>query len=384
VQPIGLGSEPKSAIVGEMHIRTLGALFGSVGGIGAGALTQSPQYSYLALPIAIASGIVLLGAVLAFSFSNRQSIRSWIRRLEPSYITLIALLVAAIAMAWQMYRGPVSRQTDLNNISSFQGELAAGKQAAETARQAADKLRQKDAREIAALNQMLAEERAKPAPQTRSPMAPAPEVNIGGGIGKMTGGSANHLYAFGNQYYGTTSAQVLKGQLRIPTFATPKDKQKFLAALDEISKLANGDLSGIMMPLIDAVGNDPLVDINHLDLALKSLDELLTKAVSISTQLQAIFQRYPPAYRADLEQVLPEQPGKVMSDFIVVLRGFRQSVETIAQVKEKHPDDRELLDGMVTNLESQAEMVRNTIPGRIIAVANERIPYFKKELTAKD
>jgi predicted RND superfamily exporter protein len=83
-----------------MRLRTLGAIFGSVGGIGAGALTQSQEYSYLALPVAVASGLVLVIVTIWFLWSHRRRIWGEFRRLGPLYVILFGLIVALGGAAW--------------------------------------------------------------------------------------------------------------------------------------------------------------------------------------------------------------------------------------------------------------------------------------------
>jgi hypothetical protein len=61
-----------------MQIQTFGAWTASIGSIGAGALTQSPEYSFLALPVAIASGCAWLMVLGVFLFRNRKGIFGWL------------------------------------------------------------------------------------------------------------------------------------------------------------------------------------------------------------------------------------------------------------------------------------------------------------------
>jgi hypothetical protein len=60
-----------------MQLPTFGAWSATIGSIGAGALTQSPEYSFLALPVAIASGVVWLVVLAVFVVRNRKGIRTW-------------------------------------------------------------------------------------------------------------------------------------------------------------------------------------------------------------------------------------------------------------------------------------------------------------------
>jgi hypothetical protein len=61
-----------------MQLQTFGAWSASILSIGAGALTQSPEYSFLALPVAIASAIAWLVVLAVFIYRNRHRIsRRW-------------------------------------------------------------------------------------------------------------------------------------------------------------------------------------------------------------------------------------------------------------------------------------------------------------------
>jgi len=55
-----------------MQPKTFGGLSATIGSIGAGALTQSPEYSFLALPVAIGSGLVWLLLATIYLYRNRN------------------------------------------------------------------------------------------------------------------------------------------------------------------------------------------------------------------------------------------------------------------------------------------------------------------------
>ena len=57
-----------------MQLQTFGSWSAGTLSVGAGALTQSPEYSFLALPVAIASGIVWLIVLAVFIYRNRRRI----------------------------------------------------------------------------------------------------------------------------------------------------------------------------------------------------------------------------------------------------------------------------------------------------------------------
>jgi hypothetical protein len=65
-----------------MRLATFGTFSNSALSIGAGALTQSPDYSYLALPLAKASGVFWLVLLAVFMFHQRREIwvfmHSWL------------------------------------------------------------------------------------------------------------------------------------------------------------------------------------------------------------------------------------------------------------------------------------------------------------------
>ncbi len=66
-----------------MQVRTFGTLSATFLSVGAGALTQSAEYSYLALPLAIAAGVVWLILLVIFLYRNRRSIKVWLKDVEP-------------------------------------------------------------------------------------------------------------------------------------------------------------------------------------------------------------------------------------------------------------------------------------------------------------
>lgn len=72
--------------------------------MGAGALTQSPDYSYLALPVAIVSGTLFVVLGIMYLISNRREIRALARYVEPSHIIVLGLLIAAAGVIWQYTR----------------------------------------------------------------------------------------------------------------------------------------------------------------------------------------------------------------------------------------------------------------------------------------
>jgi hypothetical protein len=63
-----------------------------------------PAYSFLALPVAIASGVVWLIVLTVFMIRNRKSFRVWIAKVEPWHIVALGLLIAAIGVVWQQSR----------------------------------------------------------------------------------------------------------------------------------------------------------------------------------------------------------------------------------------------------------------------------------------
>jgi len=89
-----------------MRLQTFGAWTGTVGSIGAGALTQSTQYSYLALPLAIASGIVWLCVLAVFLYTHRRDIRARSAKLEPIHLIILGLVIALGGAGWQIFRIP--------------------------------------------------------------------------------------------------------------------------------------------------------------------------------------------------------------------------------------------------------------------------------------
>jgi hypothetical protein len=82
-----------------MQLQTFGTWSATIGSVGAGALTQSPQYSFLALPVAIASGVLWLLLLLVFLYRNRVIIWNWIRGTRRRKMSIgLALIIGACAM----------------------------------------------------------------------------------------------------------------------------------------------------------------------------------------------------------------------------------------------------------------------------------------------
>lgn len=89
-----------------MQLRTFGALSNTALSIGAGALTQSPEYAHLALPVAIASGVVWLVFLVAFLYRNRKEIVPFLAKIKLAYFLVLALAISTGANAWLFYRSP--------------------------------------------------------------------------------------------------------------------------------------------------------------------------------------------------------------------------------------------------------------------------------------
>jgi hypothetical protein len=87
-----------------MRLQTFGALSNSALSIGAGALTQSPEYAHLALPVAIASGAVWLVFLAAFLYRNRNEIAPLLAKIKLAYFLVLALAISIGANAWLFYR----------------------------------------------------------------------------------------------------------------------------------------------------------------------------------------------------------------------------------------------------------------------------------------
>jgi hypothetical protein len=92
-----------------MRIQTFGTLSGVILSIGAGALTQSTEYSFLALPVAIGAGLVWLMILGVFVYRNRFAISGWIKKVGPAHLMMLVglggiIVFAAIALGgiiWQ-------------------------------------------------------------------------------------------------------------------------------------------------------------------------------------------------------------------------------------------------------------------------------------------
>jgi hypothetical protein len=83
-----------------MQLKTFGAVSATVLSIGAGALTQSPEYQFLALPVAVAAGVVWLILLAVFLYRNR---RAWRKTVASGYFIAAAFGTAILAAAVGAY-----------------------------------------------------------------------------------------------------------------------------------------------------------------------------------------------------------------------------------------------------------------------------------------
>jgi hypothetical protein len=92
-----------------MRFQTFGAWSNALLSVAAGALTQSPQYSFLALPLAITTAVIWLVLLLAFVYRNRNTIKQWVRKVGLAHLMALVglggiIVFAAIALVgviWQ-------------------------------------------------------------------------------------------------------------------------------------------------------------------------------------------------------------------------------------------------------------------------------------------
>src|SRR5882724_97068 len=89
-----------------MQLKTFGSWASFTTSVGAGALTQSPDYSYLALPVAIISGTIFIILAIMFLVSNRREIFALVRKLEPSHVIILGLAIALCGVVWQWRHVP--------------------------------------------------------------------------------------------------------------------------------------------------------------------------------------------------------------------------------------------------------------------------------------
>lgn len=84
-----------------MQLQTFGTWTGAISGVGAGALTASPETQFLAPYVAIASAAIWVALLILFLVSNRREIRSGIGKLGSFYfiIPCIALAILSIGAA---------------------------------------------------------------------------------------------------------------------------------------------------------------------------------------------------------------------------------------------------------------------------------------------
>jgi hypothetical protein len=83
-----------------MQARTFGAISATLLSGGAGALTQSPEYSFLALPMAITAGVVWIIVLVVFIVRNRKH---WRAVMASWYFVIICFVVALFAVGAASY-----------------------------------------------------------------------------------------------------------------------------------------------------------------------------------------------------------------------------------------------------------------------------------------
>lgn len=110
-----------------MQPKTFGAWTGSVSGIGAGALTASPDYQYLAPYVAMASAAVWGGMLLWFLIANRREIRSGVAKLGSWYFILPCFALAILAIAGAAYgmglrASPAKEIVTVSTVETVTGE----------------------------------------------------------------------------------------------------------------------------------------------------------------------------------------------------------------------------------------------------------------------
>src|SRR4051812_38929076 len=86
-----------------MQLQTFGNWTGAIFGVGAGALTASPETQYLAPYLAAASAIVWFVMLVWFLISNSREIRSGGVKLGSWYFILPCLALAVLAIAGAAY-----------------------------------------------------------------------------------------------------------------------------------------------------------------------------------------------------------------------------------------------------------------------------------------
>jgi len=93
-----------------MQAKTFGTGASFFISLGAGALTQSPDYQFLALPVAIVSGTLFLVLVIMFLVSNWRDIKSWLAKVESWHVIAVGVLIVVAGLIWQFVRTPASNE----------------------------------------------------------------------------------------------------------------------------------------------------------------------------------------------------------------------------------------------------------------------------------
>ena len=89
-----------------MQVRTFGTWASFFTSVGAGALTQTPDYQFLALPVALVTGALFLILSGMFLYSNRREILRITKLIEPAHVIILGLVIALGGVVWQLRSSP--------------------------------------------------------------------------------------------------------------------------------------------------------------------------------------------------------------------------------------------------------------------------------------
>lgn len=329
-----------------MQARTFGTWASFFTSVGAGALTQSPDYQFLVLPVALVSGALFLMLSGMFLYSNRREILRVAKLIEPSHIIILGLLVALGGVVWQMQSSPHAIAQAAHVTAPFKDSGGATGTGNPLWDQIKEYLRKNGKTKEAELQ----------------PDNPAPNKFT---MGDASDGRGIFITSWGAKLgmWPTVEDGFTPSQVRIfpriaPKFQLPSDKKNFLAAVDGLSVVVNDKLGSVVAATHAALNesNSPLVTKENGHGAIDALKKL-QKIETIRSEIEAslfrnnqgqFFDQYP-KYKSELLGIIPDGSDAVWRSYLVALDQLTNSLMVVRQA-ETHPEDGQLFEYAVKDL----------------------------------
>ena len=154
-----------------------------------------------------------------------------------------------------------------------------------------------------------------------------------------------------------------EAKLQAPRFATQFDKEKFRAALRQISEVVNIDMNDAIFK------SQPLMRIGTA--CSRDLDSLVTDFENIGTdwlQVQKkLFEEQNTLfsqnreYERDLRSTLPSDVNLQWRSFQISINNLLAGIKLVSSIQRTQPDDQELIQEAINNLAQPVEEYRQSI-----------------------